>query len=358
MILTLGDDDFDRPDALEAMIESLHAGSRPRVGLNLRLLTFLNSSAFGLLIRLKKRLEARGGELALIQPSEFVTGTLLTLGLDGYFTVFGSSDAALAHFHGGDDETVERLRIRHREIEDALVLTFAGELDAFNLERYAARVEDLLEAGHVKLAYDLSDLTFASSGALGDLIRTKKRAREKGGDVVLIRPSVFVWRTLRTLGLGDLFLLFDTAVAAAAHLCHGDDTGIVDPRTLTDDDDGEATGSRSIVFWNEEDDRIIGVGRIVGFDEKGVTFRWPIPEEAKAIDTRLSEGSRLSVKFRQPLAGEAHLFTARARIVAVETSLRDIDVEEATLRIEYTDLARSDRELLARSLAEIDALRD
>jgi anti-sigma B factor antagonist len=357
MILTLGNDDFDPPDALLAMVDALHEGSRPRVGLNLRLLSFLSSSAFGLLIRLNKRLQAKGGELVLIQPSEFVASTLLTLGLDGYFTILGSNDAALGHFHGTNETDVERLRLEKRIVQDAVVLTFKGELDTYNLERHAREIDALIESGHTKLGYDLTDLTFVNSAALGYLIRATKLARDRGGDVVLIRPSPFAWTTIRTLGLESLFLVFGSVEGATAYLDHGDEEGVIDPRAELRDEVDEPTGSRSIVFWNEAEDRIIGVGRIVEFDERGVTFRWRIPDAADAFFPRLVEGSQLGIKFRQPLAKEAHLFTARARIAAVETSLMDIDIEEATLRLEYLDMDEADREILVRTLAALDALR-
>jgi anti-anti-sigma factor len=67
----------------------------------LRLLTFLNSSALGYLIKARKKAQAAGGDAVLAEPSRFVRKLLATVGLDKLFSIYENTPDALRHFGGG-----------------------------------------------------------------------------------------------------------------------------------------------------------------------------------------------------------------------------------------------------------------
>jgi anti-sigma B factor antagonist len=60
--------------------------------------TFVSSTALGLLLATAKQAKAGGGELVVARPSSFVSRVLMTLGVGVALRSFPSVDAALAHF--------------------------------------------------------------------------------------------------------------------------------------------------------------------------------------------------------------------------------------------------------------------
>jgi anti-sigma B factor antagonist len=56
---------------------------------------------------------------------------------------------------------------------------------------------------------DLDQVTFLDSAGLGELIACRKRTLEKGGDIVLLRPTGRVRQLLDMLRLTQVFRVFD-----------------------------------------------------------------------------------------------------------------------------------------------------
>ena len=125
--------------------------------------------------------------------------------------------ATLLELLGGEPP----VRVEKRRSGDVTVLTFTGEFDALSLRTVSAEIDTLVESGYTKLCFNLRLLTYIHSAALGYLIRTKNRAEERGGDLVLVQPSKFVSKTLYILGLDELFKLFDCDVDAIDHFHDG-----------------------------------------------------------------------------------------------------------------------------------------
>ncbi|MEW6746826.1 MAG: STAS domain-containing protein [Planctomycetota bacterium] len=78
-------------EEIEGMISSGVKG----IALNLRLVKFINSTAIGCIIKCRKLLKARGGDLVISCPSPFVHEVLENLGLTLVLSVFESDDQAL-----------------------------------------------------------------------------------------------------------------------------------------------------------------------------------------------------------------------------------------------------------------------
>src|SRR5262245_38541100 len=121
----------------------------------------------------------------------------------------GSSDAGRQGPASGQRKAgvmkVERKRVQH-----VTVLSFVGEFDAFNLRTYSQKIDALVEQGETQMVFNLRLLTFINSSALGYLLKVKKRCQELSGDLVLVQPSKFIRKTLITLGLLEVFSLYET----------------------------------------------------------------------------------------------------------------------------------------------------
>lgn len=82
-------------------IDDMIAHGQSKLVFQLKLLTFLNSSALGYLIKARKKAQAAGGDAVLAEPSKFVRKLLATVGLDKLFSIYDDTASALKHFGGG-----------------------------------------------------------------------------------------------------------------------------------------------------------------------------------------------------------------------------------------------------------------
>jgi anti-sigma B factor antagonist len=79
------------------------------------------------------------------------------------------------------------------------VVTVEGELDLSTSPTLKEYIDRLDEAS--RLAFDLSRVPFMDSSTLGVLVTCLKRAREKGGDVVLVGLDGSPMKVLTLTGL-------------------------------------------------------------------------------------------------------------------------------------------------------------
>lgn len=79
-------------------IDALVDGGEARLVFDLKKLSFINSSALGYLIKVRKKAQAAGGDVVLVEPSNFFRKTLVTLGLDKLFSVYESRDDGVRHY--------------------------------------------------------------------------------------------------------------------------------------------------------------------------------------------------------------------------------------------------------------------
>lgn len=70
--------------------------------------------------------------------------------------------------------------------DDATVLKASGEMDYHNFRLLKTSVEQSLTDGERKFIFDLADLTYLDSSALGSLLYNQKRIRDEDGEMVVI----------------------------------------------------------------------------------------------------------------------------------------------------------------------------
>lgn len=83
-----------------------------------------------------------------------------------------------------------------------------GELDAFTVSQFRQALAEF--AASPRLVIDMSGVPFVDSAGLGALIGGIRRARELGGDVVVVCNRASLVRTLRTTGFDRIVAMTET----------------------------------------------------------------------------------------------------------------------------------------------------
>ena len=91
---------FTAPDLKQVLTDAIEGGQH-RLVIDLSEVSFLDSTALGVLIGAVKRLRSRGGALAIVNTDTSIAKTFEITGLDQIFTILPSRDEALAAL---DDE--------------------------------------------------------------------------------------------------------------------------------------------------------------------------------------------------------------------------------------------------------------
>ena len=244
------------------------------------------------------------------------------------------------------------MKLEKHRYEDVVILKFTGEFDTFNLPAFSERIDRMIGGGDTQMVFDLRLLKFINSAALGYLIKTSKRLQADGGEMVLARPSKFVKKTLSTLGLDDVFKMFESVEAGVKHFITGEDVGEI--KLEGGEYDEALTGSVPLLFkpiGNAEAEALPNqVGRIVTLYEDGLLFRYE-PTEGGApdpVEPYLKAGQAMKLKFRQPFAVKEYYFEMGSEIVEVSrmTAGDDDDTSVDAVRVRYGKIKDDDRKHL------------
>jgi anti-sigma B factor antagonist len=85
---------FTAPELKQVITDVIESGER-RVAIDLSEVSFLDSTALGVLIGAVKRLRSRGGALAVVNTDSSIAKTFEITGLDQIFTIVSSRAEAL-----------------------------------------------------------------------------------------------------------------------------------------------------------------------------------------------------------------------------------------------------------------------
>jgi len=75
-------------------------------------------------------------------------------------------------------------------------------------------LEEALGSGDNRIVVDLAECPMIDSSGIGLLVKVLASAKRLGGSVKLVQPCDFVLKTLRLVGLLNLFEVFDAEDAA------------------------------------------------------------------------------------------------------------------------------------------------
>lgn len=199
--------DFSAVNERASLIEEITAREAHCL-LEMDATTFIDSTGVGFLIRLQKRLRARGRELILLAPSNIVLRALKLMRLSDFFHLAASQAEAIRAL-----EATKGAGIPSPDLPelDLICLHWHGEVTAANAESVWEHTRQYLASatGTAKKTIDLRDVRFIDSSGLGLMIRAKKLSVANGQDLIFagMRPAV---RNVVRLSRLESFLLART----------------------------------------------------------------------------------------------------------------------------------------------------
>jgi len=84
------------------------------------------------------------------------------------------------------------------------------------VNRFQDAFTNALASGHIFLIFDLEAVPFIDSSGIGSVLNALRTSAKAGGNVKLVKPTTFVSKMLKMVGVLDLFEVFDSEADAAA----------------------------------------------------------------------------------------------------------------------------------------------
>lgn len=84
------------------------------------------------------------------------------------------------------------------------------------VSQFEGALFNTLSSGHIFVILDLEDVPFVDSSGIGSLVNSLRTSSKAGGTVKLVKPANFVHKTLKMVGVLDLFEVFDSQTDAMA----------------------------------------------------------------------------------------------------------------------------------------------
>ncbi|NLW51724.1 MAG: STAS domain-containing protein [Candidatus Brocadiaceae bacterium] len=114
------------------------------------------------------------------------------------------------------EESAESARIEQELRDDVVVLHMSGQMRETGAEALRAELDRLVEEGHYRLIFDLSNISFISSVGLGQMMRAFRATTSNGGYVRIVNPQPLVEEVFRFTKLHTLIGIFPTVEDAIA----------------------------------------------------------------------------------------------------------------------------------------------
>lgn len=124
-----------------------------------------------------------------------------------------------ADTQGGASGGSQPLTVRLDEVDGYPLVVPVGEIDIASVGVLQQALDQLLEPGPTRLVLDLEGVQYLDSTGLGAITASRGRAREEGGDVVVVCTRARILRLFAITGLDRVFSICasrDEAVAALA----------------------------------------------------------------------------------------------------------------------------------------------
>ncbi len=94
VLALVGEFDALESDEIQHALARVLADGEPSLVVDLSEMSFANSTTIACFISAQKNAREKGGKIVLAAPDEFFHKTLLTLGLDQVFSIYGTVDDA------------------------------------------------------------------------------------------------------------------------------------------------------------------------------------------------------------------------------------------------------------------------
>jgi anti-anti-sigma factor len=110
------------------------------------------------------------------------------------------------------------MEIRVEKRGSVVVLTPSGDMDSSTLPSFENRFAALLRDGDRSMLWDLGQVGILPSSGVGFLLQAGRRLQALGGRMALARAGKLARSTLSTLGVLDVFRLYDSVGDGVAAL--------------------------------------------------------------------------------------------------------------------------------------------
>ncbi len=242
-------------------------------------------------------------------------------------------------------------------------LHLRGEFDTFYCTAFQTEVAALQKAGVHRVVLNLRMVKFINSTALGTIIKVSKLLKEKGGKLVIARPSEFCRDMIGKVGIDRIVPVCDTDEAAQAAVTGSAPAAAAKPEAeaaLPEDESSvifSPTDMQRIEHFLSQTRRFKevvnpvhghkfgsnwrGIGRMARLDDKGLHFSWNGGDtglEVFAMGQLLSIGTELKIKFRLPLF-QSGFCEATAVVSSVEEREGGVKIGANFTKIEERTLA-------------------
>ncbi len=108
------------------------------------------------------------------------------------------------------------LKVSSRSQGDHTVVAVSGEIDLYTAPRlHTELAAAVMGDGPAQVIVDMAGVDFCDSTGMNVLLAALRRARERGGDLVLAGPRPAVRKILQVTGLESVFTVRDDPAAVA-----------------------------------------------------------------------------------------------------------------------------------------------
>jgi len=234
--------------------------------------------------------------------------------------------------------------IRHSIEDDILVLSLSGDFDTTEVEYFTAEIATAVDAGHFRLALEMSGLDFVNSTALGALIRAQRQLAQYGGAVAACAAPAAVEKTFRLLELQRRIPLHVTLDESKAWLAEQG------PESVS----GTGEAVEFLVLGAEESfGSRARRGRIEEIREEGISIAFENIENLD-IEAAFAAGAILKLSFLIPLYHPTHVFNVEGAITGHEQLGR----ETVIIRTDFTEISDAELEAVKQYVKDLRFLND
>jgi anti-sigma B factor antagonist len=110
------------------------------------------------------------------------------------------------------------LTITNKMLGDIAVCSLVGRLTLSTTGLFRDYAKALFADGTIRLIFDISEVSYVDSTGLADLVAIYTTARNRGGNLVLLRPSVKVHDLFKITKTYTIFPIHDNLEDALAFL--------------------------------------------------------------------------------------------------------------------------------------------
>ena len=111
------------------------------------------------------------------------------------------------------------MSIRDEPLNDEIwLVTISDRLDQSQTDFLQTLLGELIDAGHLQLIVDLTDLSYINSGGLRCLVTGWREANKLGGDLILCGLNSRISKIFTTVGFDKVFQIFATREEAQQHI--------------------------------------------------------------------------------------------------------------------------------------------